>query len=105
MTRSRTRSHWRAAALALVVSVGFGVVIGLRLAGYGVPVLLALSCGLLAAAGVHSLLHSIADGLSTTTHRCTVPSCGWRVRVRHVDAAENRRWQEAAAAHPAHEQR
>ncbi|MFI9028834.1 hypothetical protein [Streptomyces sp. NPDC053560] len=44
----------------------------------------------------------LADAWTTTTHRCKAASCDFTVQISRVDAADNRRWQEIAAAHPHH---
>ncbi|MDX3400827.1 hypothetical protein [Streptomyces sp. ME01-18h] len=85
---------------AVAVSTALAVVIGVRLAGYGVPVTLLLACCLSCVATFSSLLFRLVGAWSTTTHRCTRPGCDFRVSLTRADAAENRRWQEIAARHP-----
>ncbi|MEV6724896.1 hypothetical protein AB0M94_28640 [Streptomyces xanthochromogenes] len=70
---------------------------------YGVPVLLALGCGLAVGGGFGRLAESLFEGLATTVFRCPDDACTFKVRLAHVDAGERRRWQEAAASHPGHE--
>ncbi|MFJ2401707.1 hypothetical protein ACIOUE_10395 [Streptomyces xanthochromogenes] len=70
---------------------------------YGVPLLLALPCGVAVGVGVGRLAESVADAFSTTIYRCPDVGCTYKVRLARVDAGERRRWQEAAASHPGHE--
>lgn len=95
----RQRALW---LLVLGLSLGLAASIGVRLASYGVPLALITGCVLCVAASVLNLLEHIADAWSTT-HRCPVAGCAFEVTVRGVDAAENRRWQEIATTHPAHD--
>ncbi|MEV5937962.1 hypothetical protein [Streptomyces sp. NPDC051994] len=81
-----------------------GALVELRLMnGYGVPVLLALPCGLAVGFGAGHLVETVTTRLATTVYRCRAAGCTYKVSVTHVDAAERRRWQETAAAHPVHE--
>ncbi|MEU2873784.1 hypothetical protein ABZ769_32050 [Streptomyces olivoreticuli] len=87
---------------AALVGAAVGAEIGLRLRPYGVPVSLAVACALAVFANISAAVSHLIETASATTHRCRVPGCSFRVRLTAADAAESRRWQEAAAAHPAH---
>ncbi|MET7700411.1 hypothetical protein [Streptomyces sp. NPDC005485] len=89
--------------LIVAAALAVGASIGVRLASYGVPWLLLTACALSAVSSALWLFGRIEQALTTTTHRCTAPRCTFQARVQHVDAAENRRWQEIAAAHPRHD--
>ncbi|MEU2873499.1 hypothetical protein ABZ769_30580 [Streptomyces olivoreticuli] len=91
----------RLPAAALVGAV-VGADIGLRLCSYGVPVSLAVACALAVFANISAAVSHLIETASSTTHRCTVPGCTFRVRLTDPTAVESRRWQEAAAAHPGH---
>ena len=99
---SASKKNRAAFVLLLAVATGFTTVLGAQLHGYGVPLALLAAC----CCGVWScavdLGIAVVKASTTTVHRCTTPGCEFTVRLRHTDAAENRRWQEAAAAHPAH---
>ncbi|MFI5805663.1 hypothetical protein [Streptomyces sp. NPDC051561] len=72
------------------------------LAAYQVPLPMTLVC----AFGVAVLFASVVVAVSEASRpvfRCRAEGCTYRVRVSHADAAEVRRWQESAAAHPDHE--
>ncbi|WJY37902.1 hypothetical protein QT196_11725 [Streptomyces sp. P9-2B-2] len=86
----------------LVVGAAVGVSHAVQLSAYGVPVSLIVSCALATGATALVVASRVADVFDFTTHRCRVPGCDFRARVRGVNAAENRRWQETAAEHPAH---
>ncbi|MET7924200.1 hypothetical protein ABZT43_09480 [Streptomyces sp. NPDC005349] len=88
--------------LLIAVALAVGVAITVRLASYDVPFSLLTACGLGTTGSVYSALLHIEELLTATTHRCTAPGCDFRVRMQRVDAGENRRWQEIAAAHPTH---
>ncbi|MEV0254421.1 hypothetical protein AB0H82_09135 [Streptomyces sp. NPDC050732] len=88
--------------LALASSLGLAVWVSIRLASYDVPLTLITACGLCVAACTLNLLERLAEARSTT-HRCPAAGCTFKVTVRGVDAAENRRWQEIAATHPTHD--
>ncbi|MFI5701728.1 hypothetical protein ACIA78_16990 [Streptomyces xanthochromogenes] len=86
------------------VMLAAGALVELRLMnGYGVPVLLALPCGLAVGLGAGHLVEALTARLVTTVYRCPDAGCTYKVRLAHVDAGERRRWQEAAASHPGHE--
>ncbi|MBT2383099.1 hypothetical protein [Streptomyces sp. ISL-11] len=93
--------HLRLPAAALVgAAVAWSI--GIRLRAYDVPMSINWACALALFANVTLSVNHLAEAASTTTHRCRVPGCSFRVRLWDVDAAESRRWQEAAAAHPGH---
>lgn len=95
----RQRVQW---LLLLVLSLGLAVSAGLRLSSYGVQLALITGCALCVAASTLATAGHLVDAWSNTTHRCGAAGCAFTVTVRGVDAAENRRWQEIAAAHPTH---
>ncbi|MET7661188.1 hypothetical protein ABZS99_20240 [Streptomyces sp. NPDC005463] len=101
MTKERRRRI--VSLLQIGVSIAVGVAISLRLASYDLPFFLHVTCELGTAGSVLSALLNIEQAWTGTTHRCTAPGCDFRVRMQHVDAGENRRWQEIAAAHPRHD--
>ncbi|MFK8849391.1 hypothetical protein [Streptomyces sp. Ac-502] len=88
--------------VAVVVGTFYAVAIGWRLASYNVPLTMLVACGGALFVTAFTLVLRIADALSTTVHRCRREGCSFTVQVRHVDAVENRRWQEIAADHPHH---
>ncbi|MDH6217615.1 hypothetical protein [Streptomyces pseudovenezuelae] len=96
--------HRRRFALSAIVaaSVALSAVIGVRLSGYGVPLALLLACCLSCLATFSGLFFRVVDAWSTTTHHCAAAGCDFQVRLTHTAAAENRHWQEIAAAHPDH---
>lgn len=89
-------------AIALCAGAGMAVAMWARLSPYGLPWSLALSCVVAVSGSISAATLHLAEALTMTTHRCTAPGCHFRVRVTGVDAAESRRWQEAATAHPDH---
>ncbi|MBF6045957.1 hypothetical protein GO001_12075 [Streptomyces sp. NRRL B-1677] len=89
-------------AIALGIGAAAAAVIWSRLRPYGMPWDLTAVCILPAAGTIASTVLHLAEVFSATTHRCTAPGCRFRIRTTGVDAAERRRWQEAAAAHPDH---
>ncbi|MFJ9104829.1 hypothetical protein ACIRJM_40940 [Streptomyces sp. NPDC102405] len=100
MNTSSMRRRRLAISAAVAVSTALSVAVGVRLAGYAVPVALLLACCLSCLATFSSLLFRLVDVWSTTTHRCTQAGCDFQVRLTHAGAAESRRWQEIAAHHP-----
>ncbi|MFE4873077.1 hypothetical protein [Streptomyces sp. NPDC056682] len=99
-----TTKHCIIRLTATGAMLAVGALVELRLMNaYGVPVLLALPCGLSVGLGVGNLAEAVAGWFATTVFRCPDKSCTYKVSVAHVDAAERRRWQEAAASHPGHE--
>ncbi|MCQ4212377.1 hypothetical protein [Streptomyces longispororuber] len=88
--------------LAFAFSLAVAGSISFQLHTHQVPFGLVLPCGLAVFSSALSLLVKVADAAGGTLHRCTAHGCTFHVRVQNVDAAENRRWQEVAAAHPAH---
>lgn len=96
----------RARRIRMAIALGMGTaaaaVIWSRLRPYGMPWDLMAVCILPAAGTIASTVLHLAEVFSATTHRCTAPGCSFRIRTTGVDAAERRRWQEAAAAHPDH---
>jgi hypothetical protein len=89
-------------AVQVTVTGGLAAWECVQLHGYGVPLLLMTACGLAVWSALLSLWGQVARAAATTTHRCTAPGCDFTVRLRHASAVDNRRWQETAAAHPAH---
>ncbi|WP_411121286.1 hypothetical protein [Streptomyces sp. x-19] len=87
---------------AVVLGVATAVAIGTRLAAYDVPLSLIASCALACLATTVWVVDLLIKAFASTTYRCPDPACDFTVRVRHADAAENRRWQETAAEHPTH---
>lgn len=73
-----------------------------RLHAYDVPAAMTWACSLALFANVMAAINHVVEVVFSTTHRCRVPGCRFRVRLPDADAVESRRWQEAAAAHPAH---
>ncbi|MER6286521.1 hypothetical protein [Streptomyces sviceus] len=102
MNTSSIRRRRLAIAAAVAVSAALSVAIGVRLAGYGVPIALLLACCLSCLTTFSSLLFRLVDAWSTTTHRCTQAGCDFQVRLTHAGPAESRRWQEIATRHPDH---
>lgn len=100
MNTSSIRRRRLAVSAAVAASTAMAVAIGVRLSAYGVPLALLLACCLSCLATFSSLFFRVIAALSTTTHRCSLPGCDFRVSLTHTDAAESRKWQEIAAQHP-----
>ena len=90
--------HWAAAVVAALV----GAALGIRLDDLGVPFWLACVSGCGVANAVVNELDRQIERLGTATYTCRTPGCDFRARLKAASAADNRRWQEAAAAHPHH---
>ncbi|MCD9144360.1 hypothetical protein [Streptomyces albireticuli] len=93
--------HVRLPAAAVVGAV-LALAIDSRLRSYGVSVSLSVTCALAVFANTSAAINHLVEIATATTHRCKVPGCTFRVRLPDADPVESRRWQEAAAAHPAH---
>ncbi|MGG2461734.1 hypothetical protein ACO0M4_18270 [Streptomyces sp. RGM 3693] len=91
--------------VAVVLGVADAVSIGSKLAAYDVPLSLIVACALACLATTVWAVDLLTKAFASTTYRCPDPACSFTVRVRHVDAVENRRWQETAAEHPSHHYR
>ncbi|WP_428953316.1 hypothetical protein [Streptomyces sp. cg35] len=102
MARNPSR-HRLTDVLIIGFSLAVGASIGVQLYWQHVTWGLIVPCVLAAASSSLWLLSKVAEAFESTVHRCTAPGCTFRVRVQNVDAAENRRWQEVAAAHPTHD--
>ncbi|MGW6270427.1 hypothetical protein [Streptomyces sp. NPDC055060] len=102
MARKSSPRRRIVAALVIAAALAVALSIGVRLASYGVPLALITPCVLAVLSSSLWLLMRVEEAARTTTHRCTAAGCDFLVRLQHVDAAENRRWQETAANHPAH---
>ncbi|MFI9203909.1 hypothetical protein [Streptomyces sp. NPDC053048] len=89
-------------AIAMAVGAAVAAVNAAQLATYGVPKLLIASCALSVFACIAAVGDAVAAAVTSTTHRCMVQGCTFKIRVRGVDPGENRRWQEVAASHPVH---
>lgn len=74
----------------------------LRLLAHHVPVPQTASCTLCTLSILVVTGRQAADALVTTTYRCQVEGCDFKVSCRLTDPGESRRWQEAAASHPRH---
>ncbi|WP_411130482.1 hypothetical protein [Streptomyces sp. x-19] len=99
---SRTTVSRLVVTVSAVLGVANAVSIGTKLAAYGVPLSLIVACALACLATTVWVVELLIKAFASTTYRCPDPACDFTVRIRHVDAAENRRWQETAAEHPAH---
>ncbi|WP_327355013.1 hypothetical protein [Streptomyces sp. NBC_01304] len=86
----------------VLITFTLAVWISVRLDSYGVPISLVIPCGLGVVSSGMSMLSQLTQARAGTLHRCPAEGCAFSVRVENVDAAESRRWQEIAAAHPAH---
>ncbi|MFI9026932.1 hypothetical protein [Streptomyces sp. NPDC053560] len=102
MTSNNRNTRRLALPVSLAVGVALAAVHGSQLASYDVPPSLVIICALCVMGTFTSSLAHLFETLTTTTHRCREAGCDFRVRVRRDDAADNRRWQEIAAAHPRH---
>ncbi|MFF1766843.1 hypothetical protein [Streptomyces sp. NPDC058249] len=78
------------------------LLIGSQLHFYGVPLGLITPCVLSVLSSALWLLIRAEEAWSSTRHRCTAQGCTFEVRVQNGSAADNRHWQEVAAAHPTH---
>ncbi|WP_058046266.1 hypothetical protein [Streptomyces roseifaciens] len=90
-------------AIALCAGAGMAVAMWARLSPYGLPWSLTLSCVVAVSGTISAATLHLTEMFAVTTHRCKAPGCRYIVRVTGVDAAESRRWQEIAAAHPGHQ--
>ncbi|WP_301125840.1 hypothetical protein [Streptomyces cacaoi] len=96
MTRTRLLT-WAPVVIAVATAAG----IGWKLWPYHLPMDLWTAC-------VASVLGALTVSLGQAaallqpqiTYRCR--HCAFTVRLTFADAVENRRWQEAAQAHPTH---
>lgn len=88
--------------ISVVTALALAASVGLRLHSYAVPLHLLIPCVLAVASSALWLLSKAAEAFESTVHRCTASGCTFQVRVRNGSAAESRRWQEIAAAHPTH---
>ncbi|SPE51866.1 hypothetical protein SNS2_1540 [Streptomyces netropsis] len=87
---------------AATVGAGVAVSYAVRLSACKVPVMDVAACVLALFATVTAAVQHLVEFATATTHRCRVDGCSFRVRIRTTDPGESRRWQEAAASHPAH---
>ncbi|GGR40836.1 hypothetical protein [Streptomyces netropsis] len=87
---------------AATVGAGVAVSYAVRLSACKVPALDIAACVLALFATVTTAVHQAFEAATATTHRCKVSGCSFRVRIQSTDPGESRRWQEAAASHPAH---
>ncbi|GAB2891666.1 hypothetical protein [Streptomyces mayteni] len=94
------RSNHILAAGAALAGVGMAWLMYEGLREYDVPFVLAFCIAVVMGLDTLNSVFNIATRARTITHRCTEPDCTFRVSVTAVDAAESRRWQEIAAAHP-----
>ncbi|MFJ9088722.1 hypothetical protein ACIRL3_40570 [Streptomyces sp. NPDC102384] len=88
--------------VSVVTALALATSTGMRLHSYAVPLGLLITCVLAVASSALWLLSKVAEAAESTVHRCTAEGCTFQVRVRHGSAADSRRWQEIAAAHPTH---
>lgn len=86
--------------VSLVLGGGLAAATGTQLASYSVPWALSFGCALCICGTFTSFLQTVAEALTTTTHRCREEGCDFTVRLTGAHADENRRWQEIAATHP-----
>ncbi|MFD3578027.1 hypothetical protein [Streptomyces sp. NPDC058644] len=100
----KTTSVRRRVVSLLIIGMALAVAlsIGVRLASYGVPPALITPCVLAILSSALWLLIRVEEAIGATVHRCTAHGCTFQVRLQNADAAEERRWQEIATAHPAH---
>ncbi|MFE4855784.1 hypothetical protein [Streptomyces sp. NPDC056670] len=103
MTSTRTPRRLLLAVLSTAVGMAAGVFVGFDLLGHHVATLTAFGCAAAVGLGIDNLLTQITIRMDTAVYRCPAGGCSYKVRVAHADAAERRRWQETAAAHPRHE--
>ncbi|MEU1597240.1 hypothetical protein ABZ468_31415 [Streptomyces sp. NPDC005708] len=101
MEQSPTR-HRITGAFLIGVACLAAVLIGSQLHTYGVPLGLITPCVLSVLSSALWLLIRVEEAWSSTRHRCSAQGCTFEVRVQNGSAADNRRWQEVAAAHPTH---
>ncbi|MEW1725235.1 hypothetical protein [Streptomyces sp. NPDC093109] len=96
---SSTLKNRLAAVAPVAVGGAVAVLIGVRLHDHHVPWLLLLACTLAVFGSLADTTGRVTAAWTASTHRCTVPGCGFTVRLAHTSPGENRRWQELAAAH------
>jgi hypothetical protein len=72
------------------------------LAAYQVPLPMRLVCAF-AVAVLFGTVVAVFESATRPVFRCQVDGCSYKVRLSNAEAAESRRWQESAAAHPDHE--
>lgn len=94
--KSTRRMRWAPQAAASPLAV----VLAWQVHCYGSPLEVTVAVGLATWLGLTTVLTDVFTAAATTTYRCPEPGCDFTVGLLHVDAAEYRRWQEAAADHP-----
>ncbi|MFI1183338.1 hypothetical protein ACH4UT_27840 [Streptomyces sp. NPDC020799] len=103
MVITKARLRRCAVPAAFAVGAALGVYQARELFAYGVPASVAAASVLTVSACVYVTVRQFLEALLAETHRCRVEGCTFRARLTCPDAGESRRWQEIAAAHPAHD--
>ena len=88
------------ALAAPVIAAMIGVVAGLQLSSYHVPIDMACAHGLMTAAVAFLIFARTATPSRVLEHRCD--DCGFRVELTNPVAGEYALWAQVAADHPAH---
>ncbi|WP_425832264.1 hypothetical protein [Streptomyces fractus] len=101
MTKHPVRSRM-VDVISVITALALAASIGMRLRSYAVPLDLLIPCVFAVASSVLWLLTKVAKAAASRVHRCTAKGCTFEVRVHDGSAADGRRWQEIAAAHPNH---
>ncbi|ARZ67237.1 hypothetical protein SMD11_1576 [Streptomyces albireticuli] len=82
--------HFRLISAALV-GTAVAWTAASRLHSYDVPAALTTACTLALFANVMAAISHVFEVVFSTTHRCRVPGCRFRVRLSDADAVESRR--------------
>lgn len=88
--------------LSFFLGVPMAAWIAWDLRGYGLPADSIFAVGVMAWACFSRAAELLISARTQTTHSCPNSRCSFSVRLSGTDAAESRRWQEVALAHPHH---
>ncbi|MBA6433859.1 hypothetical protein [Streptomyces sp. GMR22] len=89
--------------VAEIIAAGMAAYIGYQLDSYGVPLVMTVASSLAMFLAFRDAIHQFTGVARAVTHRCPDRGCDFMVRLTGASAAESRRWQEIAAAHPRHQ--
>ncbi|MFF7348737.1 hypothetical protein ACFZA4_34415 [Streptomyces antimycoticus] len=86
--------------IAEIIAAAMAACIGYQLDTYDVPLSMTLASSLAMFLAFRDTIHQLTGASRAVTHRCPNRGCDFMVRLTGASAAESRRWQEIAAAHP-----